>query len=759
MLLLALGMAAALLVLAAFAIPESRAAVSGDGHYRFTWYDNIGGSNWVLMANPSSAPADIDFTLAINGQARALPRWCDPACSPSQQAGYSPGQAPPGRTVVARYPGLRGCPVDVGSTPGSRAIVSQRILWPPGGSSLEEVVGAETEKLSSRFYWTWYDQSSAGFTDWVLISNPGPGQVYYEVRVGGTLRGSGEIDAGDNANRTFSGVVGGPVEVRAWTDSGKSAEADVFASQRVLSNYGAAFNEVPGIPADELSERYVWTWYDQRSPGYRDWVLIANPNPAGVYYEVRIGGILRKTGTIASGQYTAPTFPGTMTGPVEVQAWNDAGKSAPADVIASQRVIAGPSFEEVPGFAYDLLSSAGHWTWYDQASPGAVNWVLVNNPNGSQVYYEITIAGVTRKTGTIAAGLSAVPTFPGLMGGPVEVRAWTDSGKETAAAVIASQRVVWKGHFNEVMGVAEDPVAVIPPPAVNPAPPAAPVKLVFVHHSTGENWLADGNGGLGTQLRDNNYFVSDTNYGWGPADADSGSGAIGDHTDIGHWYNWFAGPNRDTYMTALYAESAQHSSYSRLVSDPGGANEVIMFKSCFPNSALSGNPTDPPAGGANPLRGQDAYSAQMTVANVKGIYNDILPYFAAHQEKLFVIVTAPPLDSGSTSAAEAANARAFNRWLVEDWLDGYAYENVAVFDFYNVLTTNGSNANTNDLGSAAGNHHRYRAGAIEYITGQGGNYSAYTVGGDSHPTAAGGQKAAAEFATWLNVAYHRWKGA
>ena len=29
--------------------------------------------------------------------------------------------------------------------------------------------------------------------------------------------------------------------------------------------------------------------------------------------------------------------------------------------------------------------------------------------------------------------------------------------------------------------------------------------------------------------------------------------------------------------------------------DPGGENQIIMFKSCFPNSAvLSGNPVDPP---------------------------------------------------------------------------------------------------------------------------------------------------------------------
>ena len=59
------------------------------------------------------------------------------------------------------------------------------------------------------------------------------------------------------------------------------------------------------------------------------------------------------------------------------------------------------------------------------------------------------------------------------------------------------------------------------PQADNPDPPAAPVKLIFVHHSTGGNWLADPNsdqpyGGLGIALRDNNYFASATNYGWGP---------------------------------------------------------------------------------------------------------------------------------------------------------------------------------------------------------------------------------------------------
>jgi uncharacterized repeat protein (TIGR01451 family) len=285
--------------------------------------------------------------------------------------------------------------------------------------------------------------------------------------------------------------------------------------------------------------------------------------------------------------------------------------------------------------------------------------------------------------------------------------------------------------------------------AYNPVSPTTPVKLIFIHHSTGENWLGDDNGQLGLALRDNNYFVSDTNYGWGPPDQAKG-GTIGDHTDIPDWYSWFTGPHRTTYLTALYAESDQHASYSRLVTDPGGANTIIMFKSCFPNSNLDGEPDDPPAASAD-------MNSPLDVAHAKRIYVDALNYFAAHPEKMFVVIAAPPLMASATTPANATNARAFNNWLMNDWLSGYAQHNVFVFNFYNVLTTNGGDPNTNDLGWATGNHHRYRNGVIEHVTDQGGNTLAYPTG-DSHPSEAGNLKATGEFVTLLNIAWHCWQG-
>ena len=278
----------------------------------------------------------------------------------------------------------------------------------------------------------------------------------------------------------------------------------------------------------------------------------------------------------------------------------------------------------------------------------------------------------------------------------------------------------------------------------NSASPKSPVKLVFIHHSTGGNWLADFNadspsGGLGAALMDNNYFVSATNYSWGP-------NSIGDRTDIPNWPEWFTGPDSDAILSALYVETGQNiedfGGWRRLKNDPGGENEIIMFKSCFPNSDLYGEPNDPPVSEIN---------EQYTVGNAKAIYNHLLSYFATRRDKLFILITPPPQNEREYSndyqspSHRAANARAVNTWLVTDWLKGYPYDNVAVFDYFNVLT--GKN-----------NHHRYANGDIEHVMEDNNNFAYYPNGEwDSHPNSTGHRKATTEFVPLLNSYYNKWK--
>ncbi|MCL5957721.1 MAG: hypothetical protein M1358_00130, partial [Chloroflexi bacterium] len=98
--------------------------------------------------------------------------------------------------------------------------------------------------------------------------------------------------------------------------------------------------------------------------------------------------------------------------------------------------------------------------------------------------------------------------------------------KATERRGAGSSAEIEPSSAEETSEPAETAVGATPGPtgSLPDLPAGKPVRLIFIHHSTGENWLADDNGGLGLALRDHNYFVSDTNYGWGPD-------SIGDTTD------------------------------------------------------------------------------------------------------------------------------------------------------------------------------------------------------------------------------------
>ena len=244
-------------------------------------------------------------------------------------------------------------------------------------------------------------------------------------------------------------------------------------------------------------------------------------------------------------------------------------------------------------------------------------------------------------------------------------------------------------------------------------------RLIFIHHSTGENWLADDNGGLGKALMDNGYIVSDTNYGWGPD-------SIGDNTDIGHFWTWFRGPNSENYLEAIYLGFEQSSEYTRIESITNDENEIVMFKSCFPNSNLSGTENDPiPAINQNPLRGESSDSEYHTLSNAKGIYLDLLEYFKTRQDKLFIIITPPPLGANNTDETAANNARALSDWMENDLINQYQYNNVAVFNFFDVLTNFG------------------QSNYLEFFDDE----------WDDHPSSAGNKVATVAFITFINQSY------
>ena len=179
------------------------------------------------------------------------------------------------------------------------------------------------------------------------------------------------------------------------------------------------------------------------------------------------------------------------------------------------------------------------------------------------------------------------------------------------------------------------------------------------------------------------------------------------------WFN-------DTKAPYVYA-SDNHSAYqTNVVNNPGGENEIIMFKSCYPLSEVGGS-----------------------IDDEKTIYNSLLTYFSNHTDKLFVLITPP----GEAEVSSYVLTKELNKWLVDKtngWLKDYAYNNVFAFDFYCVLSETDS-------------HHRISNGAIEYVYSAGYDGTSPYHDGDDHPNSTGNQKATNEFIPLLNHYYNLWK--
>jgi len=268
--------------------------------------------------------------------------------------------------------------------------------------------------------------------------------------------------------------------------------------------------------------------------------------------------------------------------------------------------------------------------------------------------------------------------------------------------------------------------------------PDAPLRMLFIHHSCGGQLLAapgaskerddciyvshPNGGGLKSLLEEQGYEVHEASYG----------SDIGNDTDMFHWLPKFTGKMdkilRVAHQDELYPDDRR--------------NQIIAFKSCFPNNEFTGEGAAP----GNPA-GPD-----LTVWNAKATLTAVLPELEKHPETLFVYVTAPPnapkapkvrlwkwiarrvLGRGGADADRVAHqgelAREFNNWAVspEGWLKDYKQKNVVVFDYYGILTDRGRS-----------------------------NLSAYgsNDGTDSHPTSEGNRRAAAEFVPMLNRAVRR----
>lgn len=257
------------------------------------------------------------------------------------------------------------------------------------------------------------------------------------------------------------------------------------------------------------------------------------------------------------------------------------------------------------------------------------------------------------------------------------------------------------------------------------APPREVVPMVIIRHPNGDPWLVDGADDLVPILGENNYFVSETVADWGP-------GEIGSRTDILNLPEWFSSPDSPLILDELFQLRNPRLDETHTLNDPGGENQIIMLVPDYSNALMMGSRDDLPQPGM-----------RLSIGTAKYAYNSLLECFATHPDKLFIVVTAPPV----ADITWADNARDFNTWLVNDWLaeSEYPYNNVAVFDLFNVLTH-------------PDNHHHFNPSTrqVEHVISYLEN-TLYYRGEVDQSDVDGSRKAAAEFIPLLNFYYNRWQ--
>jgi hypothetical protein len=276
--------------------------------------------------------------------------------------------------------------------------------------------------------------------------------------------------------------------------------------------------------------------------------------------------------------------------------------------------------------------------------------------------------------------------------------------------------------------------------------------LIFIHHSTGENWLNDG---LRSALDAKSYVdeVNEITYG-DALSPDTGRPASlgsvpGDNTNMNHWILWF-----NDYLQQIKQFGCDN-----------GTNKIMMFKSCFPISCIYSDGTEP----------GDPFIDDQSIANYQAVfrhplgtnstytynlytYKPLEQIFAAHPDILFIPVTAPSNVPSETCTEWADRARVWNNWLKNVWLPSYnaahpTLHNVAVFDFFDVLT-----------------YPNNYTGTEEYAPGNGDTTGVYPVRNmtraeyrtaDSHPNTVANETTTIVYATsptnFIDAAYIYWQ--
>jgi hypothetical protein len=226
-------------------------------------------------------------------------------------------------------------------------------------------------------------------------------------------------------------------------------------------------------------------------------------------------------------------------------------------------------------------------------------------------------------------------------------------------------------------------------------------SIIFLHQSTGRNLIEQGK--VREQFQQAGYDFWDHDY--------NSIGLRNPNGQLtGYSYNVPKDNTNPDGLAGIFQQPAcplPFNTFSGLLQ-----HEVIILKSCFPNSNIQ---------------------SKERLAQLKAWYLDMRSRMDQYPDKIFIILTQPPLNPVETSPEIAVRARA-----LADWLDSAEFTsghpNVYVFNFFNQLV---------EQDPAAADYNMLR--------------QAYRDGIDSHPNELANQTIGPQFVDFVIEVIQRYR--
>ena len=207
--------------------------------YVFPAYNNVTLNEQLRIGNVDTVATSVTVTIGGN-----------------LQGTYPLG---PGQAVRINYPGLDSGPVIVEGTAGVNIISSIRSAWAVNGvtTSFSQLMGMPAEQLADKYLFPGYNNVT--LNEQLRIANVDTAQTTVTVTVGGNLKGTYPLAAGEAVRINYPGLDSGPVVVKG------TSGVKIISSIReawAVNGVTQSFVQLMGLPAGQLSTTYLFPAYN-----------------------------------------------------------------------------------------------------------------------------------------------------------------------------------------------------------------------------------------------------------------------------------------------------------------------------------------------------------------------------------------------------------------------------------------------------------------------------------------------------------------